>query len=105
MPTTKLSEARTPTGSAKYFSSSVRTCAGVSSAISSSPGEPPLITQELSARRTRNENWEEMMQIGDPLRTIIVEPLELPVEEPTAEPRPEPWHAPEPAPDQVPAVP
>ena len=29
------------------------------------------------------------MQIGDPLRTVIVEPLELPVEEPTTEPRPE----------------
>jgi hypothetical protein len=31
-----------------------------------------------------------MMQIGKPLRTIIVEPLELPVEQPTREPEPEP---------------
>jgi hypothetical protein len=30
------------------------------------------------------------MHIGEPLRTIIVEPLELPVNEPTAEPVPEP---------------
>jgi hypothetical protein len=30
------------------------------------------------------------MHIGEPLRTIIVEPLELPVTAPTAEPLPEP---------------
>jgi hypothetical protein len=35
------------------------------------------------------------MQIGEPLRTIVVEPLELPVQEPTAEP--EPANEPEPA--------
>ncbi len=35
------------------------------------------------------------MQIGEPLRTIIVEPLELPVQEPKAEP--EPAYEPEPA--------
>jgi hypothetical protein len=35
------------------------------------------------------------MQIGEPLRTIIVEPLELPVREPKAEP--EPANEPEPA--------
>ena len=40
------------------------------------------------------------MQIGYPLRTIIVEPLELPVKQPTREPEPEP-NAPEP--EQVPA--
>jgi len=28
------------------------------------------------------------MQIGEPLRTIIVEPLELPVQDPQAEPEP-----------------
>jgi hypothetical protein len=28
------------------------------------------------------------MQIGDPLRTVIVEPLELPVQQPTSEPEP-----------------
>ncbi len=46
------------------------------------------------------------LQIGDPLRTIIVEPLELPVEEPIAEPRPEPTPAPEPEPEpeEVPAT-
>ena len=30
------------------------------------------------------------MNIGEPLRTIIVEPLELPVYAPTVEPKPEP---------------
>ena len=35
------------------------------------------------------------MQIGDPLRTIFVEPLELPVKQPTGEP--EPANEPEPA--------
>ena len=44
------------------------------------------------------------MQIGKPLRTIVVEPLELPVEHPTTEPEPEP-NAPEPEPEQVPATP
>ena len=29
------------------------------------------------------------MDIGEPFRTIIVEPLELPVNAPTAEPQPE----------------
>ena len=41
------------------------------------------------------------MHIGEPLRTIIVEPLELPVNEPTAEPVPEPQ---EPEPTQEPAT-
>jgi hypothetical protein len=36
------------------------------------------------------------MQIGKPIRTVVVEPLELPVQEPQAEPEPEPV-APEPA--------
>ena len=46
-----------------------------------------------------------MMQIGKPLRTIVVEPLELPVEQPTREPEPEPIQSPEPKPEpqQVPA--
>jgi hypothetical protein len=42
------------------------------------------------------------MQIGDPLRTIIVEPLELPVK-PTGEP--EPIQSPESEPQQVPVAP
>ena len=40
------------------------------------------------------------MQIGKPLQTIVVEPLELPVEQPTREP--EPVQSPEPEPKQVP---
>jgi hypothetical protein len=52
------------------------------------------------------------MQIGKPLRTVIVEPLELPVSDSTGEPRsdppapqPEPIQSPEPEPEpqQVPA--
>ena len=44
--------------------------------------------------------WELMMQIGEPLRTIIVEPLELPAELPQDQPEPiapEPQREPEPA--------
>jgi len=36
------------------------------------------------------------MNIGEPLRTILVEPLELPVAEPAPDPEPEP-RQPEPA--------
>jgi hypothetical protein len=39
------------------------------------------------------------MQIGEPRRTIIAEPLELPVNEPSAQPDPEPTE-----PEQVPAT-
>ena len=40
------------------------------------------------------------MQIGEPLRTIVVEPLELPIDEPQVRPaptQPEPQREPEPA--------
>ena len=40
------------------------------------------------------------MQIGDPVRTIVVEPLELPVNQPTGER--EPAAVPEREPEQVP---
>ena len=55
--------------------------------------------------KAKHENWGQMMQIGKPLRTIVVEPLELPVEQPTREPEPEPIQSPEPEPEpqQVPA--
>jgi hypothetical protein len=43
-----------------------------------------------------------VMNIGEPLRTIIVEPLELPIDEPESEPAPEPL-LPEPEPEPVPA--
>ena len=55
----------------------------------------------------RNENWEEMMQIGKPLRTIVVEPLELPASDPTGAPisdPPAPQPESEPEPEQVPAT-
>ena len=45
------------------------------------------------------------MQIGEPLRTVIVEPLELPAEEPTTvQPEPEP-PVPQPEPEKVPVAP
>jgi hypothetical protein len=47
------------------------------------------------------------MQIGAPLRTIVVEPLELPVQEPVVEPEPETVHVvpeSEPEPEQVPVA-
>jgi hypothetical protein len=57
----------------------------------------------MSALRVGNENdnWGQMMQIGKPLRTIVVEPLELPVNDPTAAPESQP-QASEPDPEQVP---
>ena len=42
------------------------------------------------------------MQIGEPLRTIVVEPLELPVQQQAGEPELVP--APEPEPEQVPVA-
>jgi len=42
------------------------------------------------------------MQIGEPLRTIIVEPLELAVKQPAGEP--EPVVAPQPEPEQEPVA-
>ncbi len=45
---------------------------------------------------------EQSMQIGEPLRTIVVEPLELPVQQPAGEPEPVP--VPEPEPEQVPVT-
>jgi hypothetical protein len=42
------------------------------------------------------------MQIGELLRTIVVEPLEIPVNKPCSEP--EPIHVPEPEPERVPAA-
>ena len=45
------------------------------------------------------------MQIGEPQRTILVEPLEVPVKQPTSEPEPVPLPEPEPEPEQVPVAP
>jgi hypothetical protein len=42
------------------------------------------------------------MQIGEPLRTVIVEPLEIPLKQPTSEPAPVP--APVPVPVKVPVA-
>jgi len=48
-------------------------------------------TERRYAERERN------MQIGEPQRTIVVEPLELPVQEPKAEPEPSREAEPQPA--------
>ena len=55
-------------------------------------------TGERSYARRREQD----MQIGDPLRTIVVEPLDLPVKKPTGEPEPVP--VPVPQPEQVPVA-
>jgi hypothetical protein len=57
---------------------------------------PARCVYDRSPPRRRN------MNIGEPLRTIIVEPLELPVEAPAVEPDPEPRPL-EPEPEQEPA--
>jgi hypothetical protein len=45
------------------------------------------------------------MQIGKPLRTIVVEPLELPAGEPEKPSEPEPAPQPEPEPEKAPVAP
>ena len=47
------------------------------------------------------------MQIGEPQRVIVVEPLELPVGNPEPEPEPGPAYlpVPEPEPEKVPVAP
>ena len=59
----------------------------------------------LSNYGATKQRGEAEMKIGKPLRTVIVEPLELPVSDPTADPIPEPI-APEPEsePEQVPVA-
>jgi hypothetical protein len=52
--------------------------------------------------RVSRRRKEQDMQIGEPLRTIVVEPLELPVHQPTDEPEPVP--VPEPEPEQEPVA-
>jgi hypothetical protein len=46
---------------------------------------------------------EAKMQIGKPLRTIVVEPLELPLDDPQARPQAEPIPQQEPTPEEEPA--
>jgi len=53
---------------------------------------------EYASRKGRDQD----MQIGEPLRTIVVEPLELPVQQPTEEPEPVP--VPDQVPEQVPVA-
>ena len=53
--------------------------------------------------RVSRKGREQDMQIGEPLRTIVVEPLEIPVNKPSAEPEPV-VEQPEPVPEQVPVA-
>jgi hypothetical protein len=53
--------------------------------------------------RVSRKGREQDMQIGEPLRTIVVEPLEIPVNKPSAEPEPV-VEQPEPEPEQVPVA-
>jgi hypothetical protein len=52
--------------------------------------------------RVSRKRKERDMQIGEPLRTIVVEPLEVPVKQRTGEA--EPVQVPEPEPEQVPVA-
>jgi hypothetical protein len=55
-----------------------------------------VVLLERVSRKRKEQN----MQIGEPLRTIVVEPLEVPVQQPAGEPVP----VPEPEPEQVPVA-
>jgi hypothetical protein len=52
---------------------------------------------EAATERGYERRGSRDMQIGKPIRTIVVEPLELPVQEPPAEPEPSREAAPQPA--------
>lgn len=61
-----------------------------------------------TAQPPRDNYWSPQMQIGEPQRVIIVEPLELPVGNPERAPEPEPTILPdrEPVePEKVPVAP
>ena len=67
---------------------------------------PQQAFSEHAVAGNHDERWEPMMQIGKPLRTIVVEPVEYPVLESAPDPNLEsPYapQAPEPEPEQVPA--
>jgi hypothetical protein len=69
-------------------------------ACSRRKGLPRMPGQSATHQTEILEFTEEVtMQIGEPLRTIVVEPLEVPVNNPQPEPAPQP----EPEPEQVPA--
>jgi len=52
--------------------------------------------------RSYAKRREQEMQIGEPLRTIVVEPLELPVKQPAK--KPEPIYVPDLEPELVPVA-
>jgi hypothetical protein len=59
---------------------------------------------QISAGSKRKRR-EQDMQVGKPLRTVVVEPLELPVKPSADEPESEPILLPQPEPDGVPVTP
>ena len=62
----------------------------------------PAHTEKSDVKELSGRKKELVMQIGESLRTIVVEPLELPVKPPADEP--EPVHVPEPEPELVPVA-
>jgi hypothetical protein len=62
----------------------------------------PAHTEKSDVKELSGRKKELVMQIGEPLRTIVVEPLELPVNQPAGEPEPVP--VPEPVPEQEPVA-
>ena len=66
----------------------------------STPGQYAIHQREILELKE-----ETTMQIGEPLRTIVVEPLELPVDDPQTPFEPEQAPQPEPEPEQVPVKP
>jgi hypothetical protein len=56
-------------------------------------------------QESQRNGKEQDLQIGEPLRKIIIEPLELPVKQPADEPESEPILLPQPEPDGVPVTP
>jgi hypothetical protein len=69
---------------------------GRAAALPSASPDPQAGSQEEKRR-------EQLMQIGEPLRTIVVEPLHLSVKQPAGEP--EPIQSPESEPQEVPVTP
>src|ERR1035437_7637749 len=66
-------------------------------------GMPEHTEQKSDGKEISGRKKELVRQIGEPLRTIVVEPLELPVQQPAGEPETFPASA-QPEPEQVPVA-
>jgi hypothetical protein len=63
-----------------------------------------LVLGAMFGRKILLQPLGENMNIGNPVRTFVVEPLDEFVSNPTSEPRPEPLSSPEPTPEEAPAA-